>query len=68
MSAPNAGRQSPEPETQTPDQQSAHPGQPGSGKVSEIQSYHSDANHVDGQLREQKRRQRKRGTNICTSW
>lgn len=36
MSAPNAGRQSPEPETQTPDQQSAHPGQPGSGKVSEI--------------------------------
>lgn len=34
MSAPNQGRQSPEPETQTDAQQQAHPGQPGSGKVS----------------------------------
>ncbi|KAJ9664561.1 hypothetical protein H2198_000212 [Neophaeococcomyces mojaviensis] len=33
MSAPNAGRQSPDPERQAPEQQSAHPGQPGSGKL-----------------------------------
>ncbi|KPI42706.1 uncharacterized protein AB675_2202 [Cyphellophora attinorum] len=33
MSAPNAGRQSPEPETQTGAQLGDHPAQPGSGKV-----------------------------------
>lgn len=33
MSAPQQGRQSPEPETQTDAQQQAHPGQPGSGKI-----------------------------------
>ncbi|KAI1618663.1 hypothetical protein EDD37DRAFT_647454 [Exophiala viscosa] len=35
MSAPNAGRQSPEPETQTGAQQGDHPAQPGSGKIDE---------------------------------
>ncbi|KAK5070005.1 hypothetical protein LTS08_001301 [Lithohypha guttulata] len=33
MSAPNQGRQSPEPERQSDDQLQAHPGQPGSGKL-----------------------------------
>ncbi|KAK5056060.1 hypothetical protein LTR84_012611 [Exophiala bonariae] len=33
MSAPNAGRQSPEPENQSGSQQQAHPAQPGSGKI-----------------------------------
>ena len=33
MSAPNAGRQSPDPERQTGAQQGDHPSQPGSGKV-----------------------------------
>ena len=32
MSAPEQGRQSPDPENLRPDQQTAHPGQPGSGK------------------------------------
>jgi len=36
MSAPNAGRQSPPPEEQSGAQQGDHPGQPGSGKVSEL--------------------------------
>ncbi|ETN47092.1 uncharacterized protein HMPREF1541_01282 [Cyphellophora europaea CBS 101466] len=35
MSAPNAGRQSPEPETQTGSQQQDIPTQPGSGKLDE---------------------------------
>lgn len=35
MSAPNAGRQSPDPERQTGAQQQEHPSQPGSGKVRE---------------------------------
>ncbi|KEF59773.1 uncharacterized protein A1O9_04621 [Exophiala aquamarina CBS 119918] len=37
MSAPNAGRQSPDPENQTGAQQQAHPAQPGSGKVDNSQ-------------------------------
>ncbi|KAJ9635997.1 uncharacterized protein PV06_01144 [Exophiala oligosperma] len=35
MSAPNAGRQSPDPERQTGAQQQEHPSQPGSGKIDE---------------------------------
>jgi hypothetical protein len=41
MSAPNAGRQSPDPENQTGAQQQAHPAQPGSGKVSSQNILHS---------------------------
>ncbi|KIW19869.1 hypothetical protein PV08_00444 [Exophiala spinifera] len=35
MSAPNAGRQSPDPERQSGAQQGDHPSQPGSGKIDE---------------------------------
>ncbi|KIY00587.1 uncharacterized protein Z520_03250 [Fonsecaea multimorphosa CBS 102226] len=37
MSAPNAGRQSPDPERQTGAQQQDHPSQPGSGKLDNSQ-------------------------------
>ncbi|OCT51042.1 hypothetical protein CLCR_09297 [Cladophialophora carrionii] len=38
MSAPNQGRQSPDPERQTGAQQGDHPSQPGSGKLDNSQS------------------------------
>ncbi|KIX02358.1 uncharacterized protein Z518_08299 [Rhinocladiella mackenziei CBS 650.93] len=38
MSAPNQGRQSPDPERQTGAQQQAHPSQPGTGKMDNSQA------------------------------
>ncbi|KIW91830.1 uncharacterized protein Z519_07800 [Cladophialophora bantiana CBS 173.52] len=38
MSAPNQGRQSPDPERQTGAQQQDHPSQPGSGKLDNSQA------------------------------